>query len=311
MYKMIDIVFSKGYLNVKEDPNYLDTSKSWDQAFTDTTNYERNIFICGDVIYVHDAHKSIALLITKVYEDDENGKTSSQLDYQPPVGKDSDDVNTEDSKIVQSFNTCEGTVYMFKKGVTFGEIKQFASQYTSGSNSGEYRKLYPSNVSKYDNENSDPTFTLNKKEEGEQTGELPEGYPTQGDIPKYTEGTTEDKFNLTNGVTIEGWLIYRRSTVDSTSTTEVQEPINITGDIIKTGPIVISKVGTTLNVGSVFKIPYNNGNFYYNGEATKFSSEPLNSEHYQSNYGDTTGNNVIQINESKIYSLTKILEHQF
>ena len=300
--KMIDIVLSKGYLNVNETEYYLPTGNTWGNigddngTFKDTTNYKRETFLCGDVIFTHDDHKSIAFLITTVYENYEEGIIKSQLDYKSPVGGTVE--NEELNLILQSFNACNGNVYMFTKGTKLSDIQNYVSKDISRN---EFRKLLPSNVSAYSGETSEPNYTLNKK--GDE--EMPKDYPKKEDLP--TKEEESEQFNLINGVTVEGWLIYMKSTQESD-----QEIGNITGDVIKSGPIIITKVEQSLNLSNVFKFPYiksteTTGKFYYNGNDTKFANEPLNSEHYQSNYGDTMGNKLIQVSESKIYSLNQII----
>ena len=70
--KMIDIAFSKGYLNVDDTAWYIGSGLTWGSvyqpanpsadpaeeeqagAFTDTTDYKRDTFMCGDVIFTKD-----------------------------------------------------------------------------------------------------------------------------------------------------------------------------------------------------------------------------------------------------------------
>ena len=315
---MVDTVFSKGFLYVEQSDKYGikpngSENIDWHESFVNTTNYERNTFMCGDIIYTHDAKRSIAFLITKVYEgtgEGEDNTVKSELQMYPPVGPKEED-NTEDGQILSSFVTCTGTVYMFKQETKFSDIKEYASKYTSGNKNDEYRKLYPTNLSAYsgtNNSDTNGTFT-SKRGEGENETQIPDGYPKVEDLPTETQ---EAKFMLTTGVVVEGWLIYMTSSKEG----EEINPDNITGDIIRTGKIVITKVGDYLNLGGVLKFPYvkeesasSTSNFYYNGNDTKFASEPLNSEHYQLNYNDTTGTRYFTVTMSCIQSLKGIMEY--
>jgi hypothetical protein len=291
-------------LNVSETEYYK--NGEWNESYENTTNWKRDTFMSGDVIYTHDTHTSFAFLITKVYKGQAaDNSISSELDMEPPVGPKED--NTEDEQILSSFVACTGTVYMFKEGVKFKDIKGNVSKLGED---GAYRKLYPTNVSEYYGRNSDPNFTSCKKTEEQR----PEFYPSKEDLP-IEEGATANQFNLTSGVVVEGWLIYMKSTVNSESDGAVQDTKNIIGDIIRTGPIVVSVLSkTTLNLGSTYSLPFylesGNNQMTFNGDSTKFASEPLNSEHYQLNYGDTVGSNSIPVNTTRIYSLSAVLAHK-
>lgn len=307
---MVDIALSKGYLNVKDTPYYKEGE--WNGAYEDTTNWKRNTLMSGDIIYTHDAHTSFAFLIYKVYKDSNANETSSYLDMTPPVDQAED--NSEEQQILSSFVTCNGTVYMFKKGATFGQISEYVSK---NINTNEYRKLFPSNVSAYSGENSDSSFSSCKTEDNVK----PDGYPkTMDDIPVKIADTEDaslkQQFNfLSGGVVVEGWLIYMKSTVNSAS--GEQNTQNIIGDIIRTGPTIISVISKkTLSIGSTYNMPFlpagseiaaDTPKMSYNGNSTKFASEPLNSEHYQQNYGDTQSLKQIAVNETTIHSLTKII----
>lgn len=319
--KLVDTVLSKGFLNVNQSPYYIDTiSNDWHESYEDTTNYNRNTFMCGDIIYTHDDKRSIAFLITKVYSgtgETQDNSIESELDMDPPVGPKEED--PDDGRYLSSFVNCEGTVYMFKEGTKFENIKEFASKYTSGDNNGQYRKLYASNLSKYDGRNSsvDSVFTSVRKGDGEDEDEKPQNYPQERDLPTAPEQEKENQFNLTKGVVVEGWLIYMKSNKEGSE----QTPDNIIGDIIRTGPITISLVGSYLSLSGVLKFPFlkktvdqdtseiiiTPGTFYYNGNSTDFASEPLNSEHYQNNYNDTKGSRMLTVDESSIYSLKQII----
>lgn len=315
--KMIDIAFSSGYLNVDDKEWYKESTVNWgtlntssasevpNGAYTDTTNYSRTTFMSGDVIFTKDAKKSFAFVITKVYsnylgEDNSNNDVSSVLDYHPPVGGEVDD--DIDSLVLSSFVACNGNVYMFKKNATFGNIKTFVS--TTGTE-GDYVFLAPTNKSEPAGVTSDPNRTAPSNDN------KPANYPAEADVPTAPTTTeSENKFNLTNGVVVEGWFIYMRSTEEGSA----QAPSNITGDIIRSGPIVIAKVGSSLSLGGSLRIPYvastsSTYSLYYDGNDTKFACEPLNSEQYQVNYGDVTGSRNFTITESKIYSLANVMKY--
>ena len=305
---MIDIALSKGYLNVNETEYYKKSEDDWSESYQDTTNWKRDTFMCGDVIYTHDTHTSFAFLITKVYKGQAaDNSISSELKMDPPVGPKED--NSENEQILSSFVACTGTVYMFKEGVTLGQISGHVSTLGEG---GAYRKLYPTNVSKYDKRNDDPSFTSCKITEEQ----MPKDYPAKEDLPKKlddTETALKNQFNLASGVVVEGWLIYMKSTVnsESSSSEDVQGPTNIIGDIIRTGPIVVSVLSkTTLNLGSTYSLPFylesGNNQMTFNGDSTKFASEPLNSEHYQTNYSDSQSFKRVTVGATDIYSLKQI-----
>lgn len=294
---MIDIALSKGYLNVDETEYYKDGD--WSESYENTTHWTRDTFMCGDVIYTHDDHTSFAFLITKVFIGPAADKSiSSGLIMDPPVRPKEN--NVEDEQILSSFVACTGTVYMFKDSVKFKDIKEHASTIGEG---GSYRKLYPTNVSAFSGRNEDPSFTSGKTAE-----QKPDYYPKKEDLP-IKEGATPNQFNLTSGVVVEGWLIYMKSTANSTNAE--QNTTNIIGDIIRTGPIVISVLSkTTLNLGSTYSLPFymedGTKQMTFNGDSTKFASEPLNSEHYQQNYSDSQNFKRITVSETSIYSLKQI-----
>lgn len=307
---MVDIALSQGYLNVRDTTYYKDGE--WNGAYEDTTNWKRNTLMSGDIIYTHDDHTSFAFLISKVYKDSSASDASSELDMNPPVDQAKD--NSEEQQYLSSFVTCNGTVYMFKKDAKFVDIKNYVSQYT---NNEEYRKLVPSNVSEYVAANSDNSFSSCKTADNVK----PDGYPkNMDDLPtQLGNGDSADQFNfLSGGVVVEGWLIYMKSTVNSETAGAVQDTKNIIGDIIRTGPTIISVISKkTLSIGSTYNMPFILAGSYdastspkmsYNGNSTKFASEPLNSEHYQQNYGDTQSLKQIAVKETTIHSLTKIID---
>ena len=314
---MVDIVFSEGYLNVKDTTYYKESSKYWKEAFTDTTNYERSTFMPGDLIYTHNGNISYAFLINAVYASFDNNQPKSYLDYNPPVGGNPEE-DPESKYLLQSFNACNGYVYMFKHGTTLENIKNYISVYKTGTEQGKYRKLIPSNLSEPTNNEEPADYTFNRRSNKKADEETqPDGYPQASDLPKVPSTTTTKQFNLQEGVCVEGWLIYMTSTANPEDTTQEQKPINIRGDIIKSGKIIITKVGEFLSLGGICRFPYidssstttTKGNFYYNGENTRVAAEPLNSEHFQQNYGDEQGERSIQVDDSKIYSLTGIINN--
>lgn len=301
---LIDICLSKGYLNLKENINYIGDSQTWGKAYINTSNYIRNTFVCGDVIFCRNSHKSFAFLISKVYKSYNYGgngssEISSQLDMNPPVGPKADN---KDDKILSSLVACDGTVYMFHKGCKLGDIKEHLSTYTSN---GELREMQPSNKSEYTGINPEPSF--NSKKAG--NDELPEYYPSENVIPKPNQDPEyENIYNLKYGTTVEGWFIYMKST----SETELQTPDNIIGDIIFSGPIQITVLneGKLLSIGQFIQVPYGDGNFGYRGDSSGMNSTPLNSEFYQRNYGDTKQYNSFE-GTGNILSLKAIVNHQF
>lgn len=296
--KMVDIVFSEGYLNVKDTEYYKESSKYWREAFTDTTDYERSTFMPGDLIYTHNGHISYAFLINAVYPSFDINDPKSFLDYNPPVGGNPEE-DPESKYLLQSFNACNGYVYMFKHGTTLEKIKEYISVYKSGTEQGKYRKLIPSNLSEPTNNEEPADYTFNRRSnKKDEAGTPPQGYPQASDLPK---SSTTKQFNLQEGVCVEGWLIYMTSTAEPEGT-EVQKPSNIRGDIVKSGKIIITKVGDYLSLGGICRFPYIDstatepkGKFYYNGENTRVAAEPLNSEHFQQNYGDEQGERDIEV----------------
>lgn len=311
--KMVDILFSEGYLNVKKTEWYKDNTKQWSEAFTNTTNYERSTFIPGDIIFTHNEHMSFALLITAIYSSFDDKSPSLYLDYNPPVGGNIIE-NSEDTMLLQSFNTCNGTVYMFKHNTKFEDIKPYVSTFKTGTEAGKYRKLVPSNLSEATNNEEPSDYTFNRKSNKKDDNDVkPDGYPVKTELPTITT-TTPKQFNLKNGIPVEGWLIYFKSTKNSEGTTDEQGPSNIIGDVIASGKIIITKVGEYLSLNGICRIPHidststtPSGTFYYNGNNIRVVAEPLNSEHYQQNYGDNESETPITVKSSGIYSLSQII----
>ena len=324
--KMIDIAFSEGYLNVNQSGWYIDNGLSWGSvykpgdesveptvaptagAFKDTTDYKRSTFMCGDVIFAKDAYKSFAFLITKVYSnyigEGMTNEVQSELQYNPPVGGEEDE--NLDTSYLSSFSLCNGDVYMFTKGAQFQNIKAYVSRDANDNNN--YRVLHPSNVSVYKAPTTNTNFSAGKGDAP--TKDVPDDYPKKDDVP-LEDASEAGHFNLTNGTVVEGWFIYMKSEAEEAS----QTATNITGDIIRTGPIVITKIGNSLSIGNSMRFshatttPEAAPKLYYDGNDTKLASEPLNSEHYQENYGDAVGSKTYDLNELKIFSLKAIMDY--
>lgn len=298
--EMVNTVFSSGYLNVDTTAWYKYGS-TWSESFKDTTNYKRNSFMCGDVLYFADAKRTFAFLITAVYskffgEGSNANVVSSALQYNPPVGVGGNDETEAENPFLSSFVTCDGDVYMFAKGKKFNDLAE--ELISKDSTTGEYRVLHPSNVSQYKGPSEVPNYTGKHGETPE--SEKPSNYPTS--VPVVPETEQSAQFNLNNGTVVEGWFIYMKKVEEVT-----------VGDIIRTGPVVIAKVGDMLTIGNSFRIPFitegSIENMYYDGNDTKLASEPLNSEHYQKNYGDTVGSRQLALTDSKIFSLEAILKY--
>ena len=310
---MIDIVLADGYLRGDFD-HYKEgvdgTISSWRDIYTDSTGYKRSTFVAGDVIFTRDGKKTIAFLINTVYKGGVGSSKTSELAVDSPVSENKDD---QMETYLSSFSDCKGNVFMFEQGVKFLElvnhkntkndvVRDLVSKWTSGSNKDEYRKLEPTNMSVYDkanpNMNNEPTFTEPKR------GETKYIDPTENYYPEEPK-TSATSFQLTSGVTVDGWLIYMYSTAETVT------PASIVGDIIRTGPIVITTVGSeTLSLGGIFTFPWiatgaTSGKFTYTGNATRFASEPLNSQHYQLNFGNTVADENLDVTESQIHTFKK------
>lgn len=323
--KMIDIAFSEGYLNVDQSGWYIDNNLSWGSvyqpgdpnaepavaekagAFRDTTDYTRSTFMCGDVIFTRDANKSFAFLITKVYsnyigEGMEND-VQSVLQYKPPNGTGEDDNDLENSYL-SSFSLCNGDVYMFTRNAQFKDIKAYVSKDTN--KNSEYRVLHPSNVSVHKGETTNTNFTAGKG--AAPTTKVPDDYPKKNDVP-LEDADEAGHFNLTNGTVVEGWFIYMKSEAEEAN----QTAANITGDIVRTGPIVIAKIGNSISIGNSMRLSHGtttvSASLYYDGNDTKLASEPLNSEHYQKNYGDAVGSKSYVLTDLRIFSLKAIMDY--
>lgn len=328
--EMVNILLSKGYLNMNIS-EYWKSGESWGESYTDTTDYKRSTFLPGDVIYTKSDYLTVALLIDKVYSTfygngDENNNVDSTLPINPPG---SEIETTLDTLVLSTFTATNGSVFSFAKGVQFKDLtsakdgKDLVSKYNN--ESGKYRQLIPTNISEFkgysgNQDSSTPQYSLNKKLENGNPDEYPKN---ESSWPESVSGNDKDHYNLSSGVFVEGWLIYMRKDATKSSESDYSSSAEnyITADVIKSSPILITKVGETLCLDSVFKIPFisepttqggqrTKKSFNYSGNVTKFASEPLNSDHYQLNYGDTVGSNTIQIDTSRIYSLTAVINHK-
>jgi hypothetical protein len=308
---MVDILFSEKYLNVISKDNYWKPdNKTWSQSYSDTTSYVRNTFLPGDVIYMKGDNLTVALIITKVYSrwDGIGGDSTVkyELDYQAP-GDDAKD--SLDEKVLSTFTACDGTVFAFTKNTTFYNIKEYASEITP--ESGNYRMLVPTNLSKH----VETTPEIPDGENWTNKKAIPDYKVKDGDLPVAPTGQQANKYNITTGITVEGWMVYMRMPQSEEPRTTVSDS-DILGDVVKTGPIIIATVGENLTLASSYIIPFvpspipeddNNAyNLSYSGNDTKFVSEPLNSDQYQINYGDTMGSNKLELKAARIYSLTQI-----
>ena len=317
---LINVVLSNGYLNGDfseyKKGSWTNTSatdlpagtNNWLDLYTKTTNYSRSTFCAGDVIFFKTASMSFAYLIDKVYKGDENSSADSVLKYTYPVQLDGNRKDV-DGEFLSSFTTCSGTVYMFNATATFKDVKSFASTLY-----GAYRCIEPTNVSAFSKHETSDGRTTNSTERKTDSNKY---QPSQTSFPKAATTGLESQFNLTSGVIVEGWLIYMSSSVDITGDTPSGGAsgnlANVVGDIIKTGPVAITTLANkTIDLGGVIKIPYKETSatdvkVHYSGNATRFASEPLNSEQYQAMYGDSEGMNELTATEVEIYSFTKNL----
>lgn len=313
--------------------SYSANKGDWDALYVDTTNYTRTKFAPGDLIMFKTSKASgnltVGFLVETVYK---AGTSTSSLDVDtklkitPPVELlgDHEESESEFDDILSSFVSCKGNVYMFRKDTTLGDIKTYCS-YTTAQTEGsedpsQLRKLEPTNMSKYDTYNTkysnDSTGVWGKKPCAPRKAD-PEGIPTDSDKPTpQTAGSDlENQFNLTSGTIVDGWIIYFTSSTDlSSESTEydASKVPDITGDVIRAEKVSITTLGNTLlNLGNTFQMPFRlstqteSSKVSYTGNSLKFASEPLNSVQYQNNYGDTIGENQIDANTIKIYSLRK------
>lgn len=323
----IDILLSEGYLDANFERYNKKTLQStepitteaneWHSLYKNTTNYERKQFVAGDIIFTKDAYKTFAFIITDVYTkgDEASGERSSYLDYKNPLGERKTNPET---RIMQTCTDCCGRCYMFKKGITLENITQFLSIDTT---TGKLRYLEPSNASVYDSTATiPPNWTsgrkvIPKQVKGSRFDSTFNGEPDSKILPtEETDAAKQNQFNLNGIITVQGWLIYLKSTeeIQPNSTVEAVKD-SIIGDVVRTDVIEIGVKGNTiLSIDSVFEIPYPDTSedatswpLSYRGNCTAFASEPLNSDGYQSNYGDTQGRNTYQVSESAIYSFKK------
>ena len=311
--RMIDIILSEGYLNADfdhytEGVTGLTPTPSWSDIYQETTTYRRSTFVAGDVIFTRDNNKTIALLISTVYSEGAKSDVTSKLKYAPPVGGEIiDDFKKE---MLSSFSDCKGNVYMFKAGVKLEDlinhkdsITNIASDLISKNADESYRKLEPTNMSIFKGINpkatSDPQVFTTPVENN--------GYDPKDTDQYPVVDNNLNQFNLSSGVTVDGWLIYMYDTATT------GDNATIVGDVIKTGPIVITTIGKkSLSVDNTMTFPLitsaeTQGNFTYTGNVTKFASEPLNSQQYQVNFGDTSAVETLTVFESKIYTFKKFV----
>lgn len=324
----VDLLLSQGYLDVNftrynqksltDSTAILGSDKEnvWHELYRKTTKYERKQLVAGDIIFTRDARKTFAFIVTDVYTsgDEADGTKSNYLDYISPLGERKNNPAPE-SRIMQTCTDCKGRCYMFAKEVTLDDIIEKLSKDTI---TGDLRYLDPSNASVYDADATIPdNWTCNRKVIQKQVIKSRfdttfDGEPkTQDELPTVTS-TTEAKFNLQGITTVQGWLIYLKSSVELTKDSVLKDvKDSITGDVVKTGVISIGvKGGKILSVDSIFDIPYPESTatswpLSYRGNCTAFASEPLNSDEYQTNYGDTQGRNSYSVTESDIYSFMK------
>ena len=310
---MINIVLSEGYLKANFD-HYKPSGSSaedWSGIYNKTTGYKRKTFVAGDVIFSKSANRTIAFLISTVRKGGENSDITSSIFYDPPVG---DEVKeSEEDVFLSSFSDCKGNVYMFAEDVQLKDLvehidkatnneKDLVSKWKEGVNKDKHRKLEPTNMSEY---NGKDTANFTSRGAGAETNGKD---PDETDYPTVESSATS--FNLSNGVTVDGWFIYMYSTAAGTSEDPIA-PSNIVGDIVRSGPIVITTVGSeTLSLGGIFTFPWiatsaTSGKFTYTGNATRFASEPLNSQQYQLNFGNTVANEETDVIESDIYTFAK------
>lgn len=338
---ILETLLSVGYLNAnfdeyKVDPNGTDYTgiSSWKDLYKNTTNYKRSAFAPGDLIMFEtdntannvavNTNLTVGFLITNVYKADASTFTiQSQLRYNPPIKLENrKEGDTGFSVKMSSLTDCQGVTYMFKHDVTLDQVRTLCSyNELPQNNEGDYerlRKLEPTNMSVYDRRNplyDDYDYQSVRPREADPAWIPPVNENSIFTRPTEPDSGSEGHFNLLSGSVVDGWLIYMYTTAttltDSAAVT--QDGVKtITGDVIKTEKVSITTIGNKLlSLGNVFQIPYdkdatsNKYNIKFSGNATKFASEPLNSEQYQLKYGDTVGERTITAKTMSIWSLKK------
>lgn len=331
---MVDVLFSEGYLNVSKDtydhyfvadstmpsgykPKEGDAiSQNWNGLYTTTSNYDRDTFVAGDIIFGRSQNITVAFLISKVYKGSSTNGTSSVLDYNPPVGGDKKIEQKEDSIRLSTFSDVEGNVYSFALDVQLNDLLN--GKYTLNG-------VEKTNLVSVDIQTQKPVILVptNQSKDAENTS-APQGrtatqiatsaeYPLADLFPEEKTGEISNRYNLTTGVNVEGWLIYMYYTGSETGESESKlDPSKIVSDVIKTGPITISTIGAELlELGGVFKYPFKGPStspqeivkFEHTGNNTRFASEPLNSQQYQANFGEIQSINELDFIESNIHTL--------
>lgn len=330
---MVDILLSKGYLNGKistytqqyyddkegaDKPNVpASTSNTWSEIYTNTTSYKRDMLCAGDVLYAHDDHKTVAFLVNTVYKSSADSESDSTLDINPPIGMEQAPVDDGLGVVLSTLVDCNGTVYPFANGVTLRQLVEYQSQQgqtclVSKTTDEKLRKLVPTNMSTHAGTNPDatgdnPTFTA-KVGGPEDDEEVKDYTPAYENLATYDQNGASFQMNTSIA---DGWLIYMYSTK-----TEAEAGDNyyasIVADVIRTGAIMITPLGKGNSIslgGGVLTFPYiaegaGSAKFSYTGNCEGFASEPLNSEKYQINYGDTKAIRSFNVTESSIYTFT-------
>lgn len=341
MKYVVNTLLSHGYLNADfayynndnqaTPKKFTSDGSDWSALYIDTTNYNRKTFAPGDLIMFKTntasaGNLTVGLLIDKVYttKASEAGlEEESKLNYDPPVPLENVGTSNPFDVEVSGLQDCRGVSYMFNEGTKLKDVAKFCS-YTANQIEGEedysqIRKLEPTNMSAFAGVNSayvvsGGSWGNSARKEGEDNWIPP--YTDATDIgsrpyPVASGSTLESQFNLTSGAIVDGWLLYLTGTttdIDKETTAFSLAGVQtIMGDVVKTEKVAITTIGNQiLNIGNVFQIPFSaTKQVVYNGNSTKFASEPLNSEQYQKKYGDTVGDRYFTISEQKIYSLKK------
>lgn len=313
---MVDIALSSGYLKFdfdvyshvlkldddgktvigKTNDMIVTGATTWSQIYTDTTTYNRpKGVIAGDVIYGKSEKIMFAFLVTKTYVQTKPDDTISEAVYDPPV--DAVDEPSADPEYMSSCVGCTGNVWPFKAGVTFEDIEDYISKDASGA----YRVLAATNVSKFDHVNSavGPSgWTSRGDDEPEawcQKMPQKDKWPTQ---PASTPEVLSNSY-----ITAYGWFIYMYCTEGTTAADKV------VGDIIRTGPLPVATGDDFVSIGNciTFKIDLatkSNSKLIFKGGSNSIVTEPLNSEHYQNNFGDSQGEVTIELEDCGIETLS-------
>ena len=335
---ILETLLSKGYLNANYDYYNKDPSgtaytgiSSWKDLYKNTTNFKRSTFAPGDLIMFEtnntvdgnsvNTNLSVGFLISNVYKAQASEfAPESQLDYSPPIKlEDRSEGDTKFNVLMSSLTLYLNMYVTPLQSVKLGDVREYCSYSQQPQNDdGDYeklRKLEPTNMSVYDKRNPlyPASYQSVEPREADPAYMPPANTSTVFTRPVTPDSGSEGQFNLLSGSIVDGWLIYMYTTSNAlTADAAITKDgvATITGDVIKTEKVSITTIGNKiLSIGNVFQIPYdavsNTYNIKYSGNATKFASEPLNSEQYQLKYGDTVGERIITAKTMGIWSLKK------